>query len=79
MAEYKDARTFVVSWINLEEKVLFSQQVKALHEWHAIELSNQNIFDPNDLHLIMSKEELYDEAFERDSMIEVLEIKNGNV
>ena len=75
MAEYKDARTFVVSWINLEEKVLFSQQVKALHEWHAITESDQFIFEPNDLHFIMSKEELYNEALERNAMIEVIEIK----
>ena len=74
MSEYRNERIFVVSWINFEEKVLFSQQVKALHEWQAISESDQFIFEPNDLHFITSKEDLYDEAFQRDSMIQVLEI-----
>lgn len=75
MGKYSNTKTFVVSWINFWDNILYSQQVEALHEWHAIEVSNQNIFEPNDLHFITSKEALYDEAFERDSMIEVLEIK----
>ena len=75
--KYQDARTFVVSWIHFADNVIFMEQVEALHEWQAVTESNQDIFEPNDMHFIMSKEELYEEAFNRDAMIEILEIKPG--
>ena len=75
MAEYRDSKTFVVSWINFSDNVLYSQQVEALHEWHAIEESSQDIFSPTDMHFMMNKEDLYETAWDRGAMIEVIEIK----
>lgn len=71
MDEYK---TFVVCWVDWYDHQLYMQQVEALHKYHAIELSDQKLFDVEDLQIITNFEDLKQEAYTRDGMINVLEI-----
>lgn len=75
MAEYLNPKTFVVSWISFFDNELHSQQVLALNRYQAIELSKCDIFDLEDFHMITDFQDLKVEAFNRDAMIEVIEIK----
>lgn len=74
MSEYKDTKTYVVSWMNFYDNSLQMQQVEALHAYHAIQESDQNAVSAIELHTCTSMEELQDAAFDRDALIAVLEI-----
>ena len=75
MAEYRDTKTFVVAWSECFDHILHQEIVQALHEYHAIELSKQDIFELDDLHKITKLNDLKLEAFYRGSRISVIEIK----
>ena len=75
MAEYRDAKTFVVSWMNFHNNSMHMQQVEALHEWHAMQESDQDVVADRQFHTCTTIEDLQDAAFKRGGLIAVLEIK----
>ena len=74
MSEYRDAKTYAVAWNDFSGE-LHLEQVKALHEYHALQESNCDIFEPMEYHTIVHLEDLYDAAFERGCDFLVMEIK----
>jgi len=79
MSEYLNEKTFVVSYISFFDNYLHSEIVKALHTYHALELSSvvkNGYLSLEDLHLITDMEELKYAAFDRDFMFEVIEVDN---
>lgn len=75
MSEYKDAKAFVVAWIDFSDNILHQQQVLALHSWMAMQVSNQTIVPQKSFHLITSVEELVIDAAFRGGMLSVIEVK----
>lgn len=75
MAEYKDAKTYVVAWINWFDHELHQEQVQALNDYHAIELANQDMISLENLHEFTNIQDLKQFAFDCDGMISVLEVK----
>jgi len=75
MGNYTDTKTYVVAWINFFDGVLHQEQVQALNAYHAVELSDIDFLIPEDFHTYVKMEDLQLEAFNRDAMFSVLEIK----
>ena len=57
---------------------LKQQIVEALHPYHALEISDCDIFNNRDYHIYATMDLLKEEAFRRDAQINVMEIKNTN-
>ena len=75
MAEYLDAKAYIVAWIDFSDNVLHQQQVQALHTWMAMQVSNQTIIPQKSFHLITSVENLEQEALDRGGMLSVIEVE----
>ena len=75
MSEYLDSKTYVVAWLTFFDNEIIQQQVKALHEYHALEISDCPIFEPNEYHTITNFADMHDAAFDRDYVFSVIEIK----
>jgi hypothetical protein len=75
MGTYLDAKTFVVSWIALCEGKLHTQKVEALHSWHAMQESNQDVLLAKEFHTCTTMQDLQKAAHKRNGFIAVIEVK----
>lgn len=79
MGTYADARTFVVAWMHLSEMDLQTEVITALNNFHAIELSSQDLVTLQDMHENPTLDQVKSLAFSRNGLITVKEIERGNV
>ena len=75
MAQYRNTKAYVVSWLSFFDNEIHIEIIDALHEYHALELSNQDLINLWDMHELTDMQLLHDRAFDRDGVFSVLEIK----
>lgn len=67
-------KTYVVAWINFFDNLLEQKQVKATDEFDAIEKVNPPVL-PEDWRKLGDLDEIYQEAFNCDGALSVIEVK----
>ena len=74
MGQYENPKTYVVAWISWFDHELHQEKVEALNEYHALEVSKQDMVSLQNMHEITNMQDLKQFAFDCDGMISVLEI-----
>ena len=75
MGQYENEKTFVVAWINWFDHELHQEVVQALHEYHALEVANQDMISLENMHEFTTMQKLKVFAFDCDGMISVIEVE----